>query len=555
MNRSRGNTGRLERLIEAMDRPLLGLAVVTMVLYLLDLRGWLGLGSIGLTMLALAIDAVFVFDLVLKLLAYGTSYVQSPWFLIDLISCLPMLDVLANGILPLRAIRFVRGLRILRVLRGLRILRALRTIPAFEQFIKEAPTTRDERRLHRYMNLGLVALTVGVLVIIIGVRKEVEGRYQDQVDAETRVGVTLPQLRSLGGSIEPPAHPEFYERRVVVDGVARTAYFDLRKVEERSDEVEFFLILGMVLMMLFLMYIIAYHQLDISQAQLRGLLNLALPKQVAEQFVVDPGTYTRKSRMPATIVFMDFVGFTRACEGLAHDPDELSRHLEAAMDRLVCELVRHDMIIDKFIGDAVMSFRGGPLVTGTPAEHAYRAVKAALDSIRALEALDDPYFHRVKIGGASCDDCLIGAFGTSARLTYTILGDGVNLAARLEPASAQCGTRNLFDEATHRLCDGRPDLLWRRWGRVRVVGKSAPVDVYEAFDAAEVGDPAFLDTFRRALGAFERNDFDAARDLFLRADSQRPGGDEPSRGYADWCERLQMDGAPAGWEPVLETHK
>ena len=146
------------------------------------------------------------------------------------------------------------------------------------------------------------------------------------------------------------------------------------------------------------------------------------------------------------------------------------------MDRLVGELVEHDLIIDKFIGDAVMSFRGGPLVAGDPAEHAYRAVRAALDSIKALAALNDPYFHRVKIGGASADDCLIGAFGTSARLSYTILGDGVNLAARLEPASAQCGTQNLFCETTYRLCAGRPDLVWRRWGRIRVAGKSEPVE-------------------------------------------------------------------------------
>ena len=114
------------------------------------------------------------------------------------------------------------------------------------------------------------------------------------------------------------------------------------------------------------MYIMAYHQLDVTQAQLRGLLNLALPRQVAERFVIDPTAYSQKSRMPATIMFMDFVGFTQTCEELAHDPDPLSAHLEAAMDRLVGELVKHDLIIDKFIGDAVMSFRGGPLVGGRP---------------------------------------------------------------------------------------------------------------------------------------------------------------------------------------------
>jgi adenylate cyclase len=252
---------------------------------------------------------------------------------------------------------------------------------------------------------------------------------------------------------------------------------------------------------------------------------------------------------------MDFVGFTRTCEGLAHDPDELSAHLEAAMDRLVGELVKYDMIIDKFIGDAIMSFRGGPLVHGDPPEHAYRAVRSALASTRALAALNDSYFHRVKIGGASSDACLIGAFGTSARLSYTILGDGVNLAARLEPASGQCGTRNLFCEYTQELCADRTDLAWRRWGRIRVAGKAYPLNVYEAFDVAAEGDLTFIATFHRALDAFERNDFDLARDLFLLADTQRNGGDEPSRGYVHWCEKLLLGGPPVGWEPIFDTHK
>jgi adenylate cyclase len=252
---------------------------------------------------------------------------------------------------------------------------------------------------------------------------------------------------------------------------------------------------------------------------------------------------------------MDLVGFTSTCEELAHDPDRLSAHLEVAMDRLVGELVKYDLIIDKFIGDAIMSFRGGPLVRGDLPEHAYRVVRAALASTRALAELNDPFFHRVKIGGASADDCLIGAFGTSARLSYTILGDGVNLAARLEPASAQCGTQNLFCEYTYRLCAGRPDLSWRRWGRIRVAGKAAPVDVFEALDPAQIGDPSFIATFDRALAAFERNDFDLARDLFLLANSQRRGGDEPSRGYAHWCEKLLLGGPPVGWEPVFDTHK
>ena len=138
----------------------------------------------------------------------------------------------------------------------------------------------------------------------------------------------------------------------------------------------------------------------------------------------------------------------------------------------------------------------------------------------------------MKIGGASDHDCLIGAFGTSARLSYTILGDGVNLAARLEPASAQCGTQNLFDEATYQLCAGYEDFPGGVGGGSRSRARSEPIQVYEAFDSQRVDDHAFIHTFHLALDAFEHHDFDRARDLFRLADSERPGGDEPSRIYA-----------------------
>jgi adenylate cyclase len=547
---------RVERWIERMDKPLLALSVLTLVLYLLHLQGLVGFEQTVWYFVILIIDLLFVVDLIAKLWVYGTAYLQTPWFLIDLISCLPLLDALAGNVRAVRTTRFVRVFRFLRILRGLRLLRMLRTLPAYEALIKDSPQTRDDKRLHRLMNAGLVGMTVVVLALIVFSRRKIELDYVKQIDRQTAGGVSLRMLEVLGGSLKPPGDDDPYlERTLKVDDKVQTVYFDMEVVEARSDEFEFFLILGMMLSMLFLMYIIAYHQLDITQAQLRALLNLALPRQVAERFVVDATAYNQKSRTPAAVIFMDFVGFTRVCEELSPDPDRLSAHLEAAMDRLVGELIRHDMIIDKFIGDAIMSFRGGPLVGGDLSEHAYRAVRAALDSIKALSSLKDPFFHRIKIGGTASDDCLIGAFGTSARLSYTILGDGVNLAARLEPASAQCGTQNLFCENTFRVTAQRPDLVWRRWGRIRVVGKATPLNVYEVFDAAELGDSTFVATFHRALESFEHNDFRQARELFLLASAQRPGADVPSLGYVEWCEKLLEGGPPSGWEPVFDTHK
>jgi class 3 adenylate cyclase len=554
-NQFRRLARRLEPLVEASENALLGLAILSMALYLLELYGLPDWASRIVTVVTLLIDLTFVLDLAVKIGTQGTVYTDSPWFLIDLLSCLPVFDTVANGLVWPRSLRFVRGLRLLRILRGLRVLRALRTLPAFEQFSHELKGSEKRRTYHRRMNLGLLVLTGTMLITIVGFRRSLEREYLARIDNGLAENLTVGHLRDLGGSLVPPEGPSVLERTATVDNRERTVYFDSRGIDKEVNDFEFFLMLGMIFSMVLFIYLLTFYNLEITRTQLRGLLNLALPRQVADQFVEDPSAYTRKSRMPATVLFMDFVGFTSICESFADDPDTLSMHLEAAMDRLVSELVKHDMIIDKFIGDAVMSFRGGPLVEGSAADHAYRAVWAALDSIRALAELDDPYFKQVKIGGASADDCLIGAFGTSARLSYTILGDGVNLAARLEPASAQCATQNLFSESTYRLCSGHTEIVWRRWGRIRVSGKTEAVTVYEAFDARLLPDDRFVATFHDALALFEHDDVERARSAFLLADSERPGGDPPSRFYARRCDALLSSGLPVGWEPAFEMHK
>jgi class 3 adenylate cyclase len=547
---------RLEAWIEATDRPLVGLAVAAIILYLLDVRGlragWL---STSVALLSALIDVVFALDLVLKLVARGRAYTRTPWFLIDLLSSLPLLDTITFGLFRTRVVRVFRLIRALRILRGLRVLRVLHALPLYEHFYIQVYEKDSQSRKHRLMNIGLVAITVLLLVTVAACRRMLEREYLAELNDAIAGDVSLETIKSLGGSLVRPDAPSVLTRSAVVNHRRETVYFDLRPMDAKLGRFEFFLTLGMMFALVVFLYVMGYSQLDVTHAQLRVLLNLALPRQVAEQFLIDPSAYTRKSRTPATILFMDLVGFTQTCEFLAHDPDRLAIHLESALDRLVEELTRHDMIIDKFIGDAVMAFRGGPLVEGDPTEHARRSVQAALDSIEALAACDDPYFSRVKIGGASAEDCLIGAFGTRGRLTYTILGDGVNLAARLEPACGQCATQNLFDEATYLLTAELPEFTWRCWGWIRVEGKSEPIRVYEAFDSRRLEDPAFIGTFEHALEAFEHHDFDRARDLFLDADSQREGGDHPSRVYAHRCEDLILRGRPVGWEPVFETHK
>jgi adenylate cyclase len=235
-----------------------------------------------------------------------------------LLSSLPVLDTLSNGVLPLRVVRIFRGFRILRILRGLRVLRALRSLPAYENLFVEGSRAVGTTPRHRAMNLGLIGLTGVMLVTIVAVRRSMERDYLHLLDGALAENLTLAHLSELGGSLVRPDAPVVLVRSATVNHRPETVYFDMRPIDRRINQFEFFLTLGMMFAMVMFLYIMTYYQLDVTQTQLRGLLSLALPSQVAEQFVAEPASYTRKSRMPATILFMDLVGFTCTFRDFLH---------------------------------------------------------------------------------------------------------------------------------------------------------------------------------------------------------------------------------------------
>jgi class 3 adenylate cyclase len=485
---------RLERVIEAADGPLLVLALAAVALYLLELRGLVAPAG-PVWVVSAVFDALFIIDLLLKIVVMRGRYLKSAWLVTDVLSCLPGIALIANVPL-LVAVQFTRLFRVLRVLRGLRVLRSLQFMPALTRLASEQD--EEGRRFRVGMNLA----------------------------------VALYAAAFMGGLVL--LHDEFASEPVLL------------------GRAEFFLVLGALLATALFLFLI-YNQIrETSWNQLKTLLNIALPWQVAEHFLHHPEAYHERSRAPATTLFIDFVGFSATAERLRSNVQALAQHLERVMDAVVERLVAHDLIIDKFIGDAVMAFRGGPLVAGEAADHAQRVVRAALEAASALKDLDDPYFSRVKIGGAS-DECLIGAFGTSRRLSYTALGDGVNLAARLEPASAQCGAQALFCGETRRLCGEMPGIIWRRWGTVRVKGKAEPQVVWEALDASRINDLGFISAYEKARDVFERDGPAAARPLFAEADAARPGGDPPSRVHLAWCDELVKNGESGSDRALVVT--
>lgn len=472
--------------IEKTEAPLLWLAGVAVVGYLMDLNGlWSGWGlQSAYEVSALVIDLVFVGDLVVKTAVGGRAYLRSPWFVVDLVCALPALATVWTALSSLQGLRFVRMFRLLRALRMLRVLRAMRMI----RMVKLAGETPEQRTYQRV----LVAAVLGYAALFVALVSSGDG------DAQRELWLVVGSL------------------------------------------------LGMGLMLL----VTRFQVPAMFSQQVRQLLNVALPGRVAEHFMSNPEAYDHSVRMPATVIFCDIKGFTSTVERIPLE--ELKSNLEAALDAVVDAHLAQDLLIDKFIGDAVMSFRGGNLVEGDASEHAYRVVRGALDGARALAALGNPYFSEIKVGGASASDALIGTFGTSKRLSYTILGDRVNLAARLEGSCNAFGVGNLFCDRTRSLIGDTSDLSWRRVGAIRVQGKQESTVAWEVFDADQPTD--WIAGFDAALAQWEAGRPAEALAGFRAVLEARPE-DGPSALYAEACEVLVAGGVPDGWEPVLATKK
>lgn len=483
----------LGRLIEASERPVLGLAMAAVALYLAELQGlWHRLDVEGpYHAVALGIDVVFLIDLVLKSAVQRGRYWRSPWFLIDFFSTLPILGAVHFLPFQLEGLRFVRTFRLFRVLRTLRALRVLKSLSVFTE--SGGPQSELELAAHRKVEHAISASVIAYVVFFLLV---------------------------LGGA-------------------------------GHDDAAEFWLVLGSVAGMTVMMVVVRFQLPAISTTQVRSLLNVALPHQVAEHFLANPDSYDRTSRAPATVVFTDIQGFTSTVEALGTDLEAIKHNLEAALDVIVESHLKHDLIVDKFIGDAVMSFRGGPHADGDPADNALRVVLASVEGARALQALGNPYFSNAKTGGASAEHALIGTFGTRRRLSYTVLGDRVNLAARLEGACNGFGVTNLFCDLTYSLTKHSNRVVWRRVGAIRVQGKEEVQQVYEAFLPSDTLD--WVSTYHQAVEAYESQDFAGAAEHF-RAVIDARGSDGPSNLYLGLCTKFTAQ-LPADWEPIIATKK
>ena len=244
-----------------------------------------------------------------------------------------------------------------------------------------------------------------------------------------------------------------------------------------------------------------------------------------------------------TVFFSDLAGFTSLSEKLP--PEEVVRILNTYLERMTAVIMEEDGFVNKFEGDAIMAFWGAPLADE---RQAARAMRAALRCQEKLRALNDEFAAAglPRLGmrvGVNSGEVIVGNIGSRRRFEYTVIGDAVNLASRLEGINKQYGTRVICGTLAAQMAAG--EMILRRLDRVRVKGKQVPEEIFEVVAAKENAPssrPGQLEPFEKGLQLYFKGDFASAMDVFLAL-----ADDAPAQVFAKRCCWL-LDNPPQDWD-------
>ena len=252
-----------------------------------------------------------------------------------------------------------------------------------------------------------------------------------------------------------------------------------------------------------------------------------------------------------TVFFSDIANFTEISEQLR--PSVLAKYLSEYLELMTGQIMSNHGTVDKYIGDAVMAFWGAPAPLPN---HAHQACLAALRCRDALaqvarqwKAEDRPLF-RTRMG-INTGDLIVGNMGSPQRLSYTVIGDAVNLASRLESLNKVYGTEILISDETYAACGDAFET--RLIDFVVVKGKTEAVQIRELI--AEKGDIAptdleFIRAFEYAAGYYQRRDWEKALQLFQNCLQMRPE-DRPSNIFLERCQGFLINPPPNDWTGVI----
>lgn len=278
-----------------------------------------------------------------------------------------------------------------------------------------------------------------------------------------------------------------------------------------------------------------------------------MSKQVVDQLLERGEESLEGDARRVSILFADIRGFTTMAEALG--ARETVTLLNEYFEVMVDIIFQSGGILDKYIGDAIMALFGAPFESPQDADHAVSVATQMLVELRHLNhRFQESGRPLLEIGiGIGTGDVVAGGIGSSKRKEYTVIGDSVNLAARLESANKFYGTRILLSEQT--VGDLKEKHLLREIDLIRVKGKDKSVAVFEALgyhtEESFPGMKQTLAEFDLGLQGYRARDWTAALGHFENALQANPN-DAPSRIYLDRCRRNLEQPPPADWNGVWE---
>ncbi|MDR2964183.1 MAG: adenylate/guanylate cyclase domain-containing protein [Treponema sp.] len=287
---------------------------------------------------------------------------------------------------------------------------------------------------------------------------------------------------------------------------------------------------------------------------IRNAFSTYVSPDVVKEIITDPSRLQLGgTNRYMTAVFTDVKGFSTISEQLS--PEELVSLLNRYLSVMSDIVLEEKGTIDKYIGDAIVAFYGAPLVLE---DHALRACISAINMRKAEEELNKiimeqklspmPILTRI---GINTGYMIAGNMGTANKMNYTIMGNAVNLSARLEGVNKEYGTQILASSTT--INETGDKLLYRKLDRVRVVGINEPVRLHEILDTIENAsdeERKLVKVFHEALDSFENRDWKQAAEGFKEVLSVREE-DAPSKLYLERSEKFVATPPKDNWDGVF----
>ncbi|MBX3007433.1 MAG: adenylate/guanylate cyclase domain-containing protein [Melioribacteraceae bacterium] len=299
----------------------------------------------------------------------------------------------------------------------------------------------------------------------------------------------------------------------------------------------------------------AYHFIKERQQNvlIKGMFSTYVSKDVVNELLNNPDKLKLGGeKKNVTILFSDIAGFTTFSEG--KQPEELVLFINEYLNEMTDIVLKNEGTLDKYLGDAIMAFWGAPLEVEN---HAHKACITALEMQKSTNEISKRWIStgeqplKIRIG-INSGEVIVGNMGGVKRFDYTVMGDNVNLASRLEGANKQYNSKIMIGESTYELIKDK--FLARELDLIKVKGKVKPTKVFELIGLKEELNNAsvekLLEDYSRALNMYKQKEFEQAKILFDSV--SREFNDDTSKIYSDRCQSFIITPPDVKWDGVFE---